>query len=100
MIARSSTWLSPFFGDARPGFFEHVLREVDADDAVAGRVVRQGEARAHANLQDAPANALARRYHGLPSALENGTEDHVIHRCPARVDFFDRRSVNVDFRHF
>ncbi len=78
----------PSSGDPFPGLVEHLLGKVDADDAAAVRIVRQRQARADADLQDAPADALARRDHRAPPALEHRAEHEIVNRAPSARRLF------------
>ena len=66
------------------------------NEAVVARIVRQRDAGADADLEDAAADALGRRDRGLPAALEHRAEHQIVDRRPARIGLRDR--VLVEFR--
>src|SRR5712692_6481989 len=82
---------------------QHRLGIVDADDAVGGRIIRERNAGADADVEDAPADALGRRDRGLAAGVEHRAEDEIVDRRPTRIGLRDR--ADIDFvrhrpRHF
>ena len=80
-------------GDALARLAQHRLGEVDADDPAGARVVWQRESRADANLENAPADPLARGDGGAVAALEDLREHDIVDRRPPCVGLGDRLPV-------
>ena len=59
------------------------------------RIIRQRNAGADADFEDAPADALGRRDRGLAAALEHRAEHEVVDRRPARIGLGDRVACRV-----
>src|SRR5713101_51385 len=74
---------------------QHRLGIVDADDAVGGRIIRERNAGADADVEDAPADALGRRDRGLAAGVEHRAEDEIVDRRPTRIGLRDR--ADIDF---
>ena len=68
---------------------QHRFGEIDADQRRARIEHRQFEARADADVENAPARALGRRRRGPPPRPQQQLEDEVIDRRPASVGRFD-----------
>ncbi len=77
------------------GLAQHRLRQVDADDAVDGGIVRQRYAGADPDLENATADLFGGDDGGLPAALEHRTKNQVIDRRPARIGLGDRLFVQL-----
>src|SRR5262245_28741575 len=74
---------------------EHGFGNIDTDDAVGARIVRQGDAGADADFENAAADTFGGRDRGTPAALEHRSEHEVVNRRPAVVGFFQRELVDV-----
>ena len=86
--------LRPF--DALTRLAEHRFRDVDADDAIAARIIRQRNPRAHADLENASADALRRLDRSAAPALEHGSEHEIIDRRPAVIGALHGISLDFD----
>ena len=83
MTARFSTLLRCRSTHALARLAQHLLGEVDAEDAAVARIVGQRDARADADLEDAPADALAGGDRRAPALLEDRAEHEIVDRVPS-----------------
>ena len=77
--------LQALLGDALARLAQHGLGQVDADHARGRRVVRQADAGADADVENAPADAIGGGDGRVPRALEHRAEDEIVDRRPARI---------------
>ena len=84
-------------GDPRLGLAQHRLADVDAEQAVAARIVRQRDAGADADLEDAAADPLRGPDRRGAAQRKHRAEHHVIDRRPARIGLFDKFLIERNF---
>ena len=85
-------------GDPLLRLAQHRLGNIDAADAAGARIVRQRDAGADADLEDAAADALGGGDRGLAPALENRAEHEIVDRRPAGIGLRDRLLVEFGVR--
>ena len=85
-------------GDPLLRLAQHRLGNVDAANAAGARIIRQRDAGADADLEDAAADAFGGGDRGLPAALEHRAEHEIIDRRPARIGLGNRVLVELGAR--
>ena len=85
----------PHLADAHASLFEHLRRDIDADDPIPRRIIPQRNAGADPDLEDASTDALGRLDRGLAAAVENRAEYDIVDRRPSVVRADDRLVVEL-----
>ena len=75
----------PHLADARARLFEHLRRDIDADDSIFRRIIPERDPGPDPDLEDAATDAFGSLDRSLTSSVENRTEYDVIDRSPSVV---------------
>src|SRR5205807_3424836 len=83
------------FGNALPGLLQHRLRNIGADDAKVGCVLRQRDAGADADFEHTAADLVGGGDGRLAALAEHAAEHEIVNRRPAIVGGLDHFAVEV-----
>ena len=79
---------------------QHRLGNVDADDPVGRRIIRQRNPRPYSDFENASADTLRSNERSTAPTLEHRAKDEVVNRCPAIIGLRNRCLLDVfPFRH-
>jgi hypothetical protein len=77
---------------------QHRLGNIDAANPAVARILRQRDAGADADFQDAAADALGRGDRRVAAAFKHRAEDEIVDRRPPRIGLGDGVGVEVGLR--